>query len=262
MATVEPIRTIREHTGSNEFSKSPPSERTLVIMLPGLGDEPEDYVANGFLDDMRLRGREVDVVVVDAHLGYYRKRELLTRLRHDVFEPARTEGYRSIWIVGISMGGMGALLSAREFDEQVDGVVLLSPFLGRRPALRKISAAGGAQPWDAPKETSSDYTVELWRWLKAYPSESAMRAPIYLGYGTQEGNRFHWMLADLLPEEHVVTIAGGHEWDTWKVAWGELLQMPTFEGRSRSDDEQPVVADGGSRSESPTTGRVGRAAGW
>jgi len=229
LATAEPIRTVRDDTGSAEFSKTPRSERTLVIMLPGLGDEPEDYIANGFVDDMQRHGREVDVVVVDAHLGYYRERELLTRLREDVFEPAHAERYPSIWIVGISMGGMGALLSAREFGEQVDGVVLLSPFLGRRPALRRISAAGGPGAWEPPAETSSDYTVELWRWLKAYPTEAAKRAPIYLGYGTQERNRSHWMLAELLPSERVVTIEGGHEWDTWRAAWAKLLAMPTFE---------------------------------
>lgn len=227
MATTEPIRTV-EVLAHDTASGSDSRARTLVVMLPGMGDEPEAYAEHGFLEDMRRRGLEVDVVSVGAHLGYYTRRELLPRLREDVFEVARARGYRSIWVVGISMGGLGALLTAQEFEDQVDGLVLLSPFLGRRNAIRRIEAAGGAVDWQPPAEPSSDYTVELWRWLKAYATEPGTRPPMFVAYGTREGTRSYPMLAELLPAQRVVVVAGGHEWDTWKDGWAQLLEADAF----------------------------------
>ena len=51
-------------------------------------------------------------------------------------------GYENIWLLGISMGGLGTLLYASEYPEQVDGVVLLAPFLGDRSAIETIVATG------------------------------------------------------------------------------------------------------------------------
>lgn len=236
MATTEPIRTVEvlaedlaEDPAEDPAASSPQRAETLVVMLPGMGDEPEAYAEHGFLEDMQRRGLEVDVVSVDAHLGYYTRRELLPRLREDVFDAAQSKGYRSIWVVGISMGGLGALLTAQEFGDQIDGIVLLSPFLGRRPAIRRIEAAGGARQWQPPAEPSSDYTVELWRWLKAYATEPATRPAMFVAYGTREGTRSYPLLAELLPAERVVTVTGGHEWDTWKDGWARLLEADVFQ---------------------------------
>ncbi len=228
MATTEPMRAVEV---LDEPSADAPASQ-LIVMFPGMGDEPEAYAEHGFLEGMERRGVRADIVSVDAHLGYYTKRELLPRLREDVFEPARAKGYESVWVVGISMGGLGALLSAREFEDQIDGVVLLSPFLGRRPALRRIANAGGAKSWEPPTETSSDYTVELWRWLRAYATEPVQRPPMYFAYGTKEGTRSYPLLAEILPPERVFAVTGGHEWDTWSEGWGRLLSTDVFRGES------------------------------
>jgi len=230
LATAEPLRTVEIADPHADPHAEPASEHadTLIVMLPGLGDEPEDYTEHGFIAQLQGSGIEADVVSVDAHLGYYTKRELLPRLRQDVFEPARARGYRSIWVVGISMGGLGALLSAREFSDQVAGVVVLSPYLGQRSVLRRIERAGGLRDWQPPAEPSSRYTVELWRWLEAYATDPGSRPPLYFAYGTEESARGFPLLAEVLPAERVLAIPGDHEWDTWSVAWAQLLRLPVF----------------------------------
>jgi hypothetical protein len=85
--------------------------RELLVFLPGVFDVVEDYEAYGFLRAVRETGRAVDMLLVDAHLGYYAARTVLERLRQDVIVPARAR-YESICLIGISMGGLGALLPA------------------------------------------------------------------------------------------------------------------------------------------------------
>ena len=65
------------------------------------------------------------MVVADAHVGYFRNRSFEDRLRADVMVPARARGYESIWLAGISLGGLGALLYADEHPEEVAGLLLI-----------------------------------------------------------------------------------------------------------------------------------------
>ena len=114
-------------------TKHPAAERApsriLVLMFPGVGDEGETYVDHGFVQLLQA-DREVDVVTVDAHRQYFAGRTLLARVEKDVLVPARRRGYTRIWIVGISMGGVGALLTARHFENDIDGLILFAPYLG------------------------------------------------------------------------------------------------------------------------------------
>ena len=50
----------------------------------------------------------LDCVAVDATIGYYLDGSVANRLQREIIELARTLGYREIWLVGVSMGGLGA----------------------------------------------------------------------------------------------------------------------------------------------------------
>ena len=69
--------------------------------------------------------------------------EIVERIREDIIIPAKARGYRNIWMLGISMGGMGAIWYDRTHPGDVNGLILLSPYLGEKTIVETIEKAGG-----------------------------------------------------------------------------------------------------------------------
>ena len=198
--------------------------RTLIVFLPGIGDTVEDYERHGFLDAVKQTNWPADLVVVDAHYGYYANRTIIDRLHADVFEPAKALGYRDRWLVGISLGGFGALLYASRHALDVTGVVAMAPYLGGHAIVQEIVAAGGVGSWMPTTIGDHDYDRQLWAWLKQYERREAALPALYLAYG--ERDMFvaaHQLLNPILPPEHVFVESGKHDWTTWKKLWGSIL---------------------------------------
>jgi pimeloyl-ACP methyl ester carboxylesterase len=201
---------------------------TLVVMLPGAASRPEEFETEGLVDAMRTRGIAADVVLVDAHLGYYRNRSVVDRLRADVVAPALAQGYRQVWLVGISLGGVGALLYAAQQPQGIAGIVAIAPYLGEPATLEAIRAQGGLQTWRAPPDPlePDDIGSVLWRWLQPYALAPAPvdRPPLYLGYGLADRLRpGHDLLAAALPAGHVFTAPGDHDYPAWRAVWAQAL---------------------------------------
>lgn len=209
-SAVEPLET-------NVYSAAPESDteaKDLVIMLPGIGEYPETFQRNGLIDDLRKLELTLDVVTVNAHLGYYSARTLLWRLKQDVVEPAFSKGYERIHFVGISLGSYGTLLYMREYPEDVNSAILLGPYLGEAEFYRYLLEA------TAPPANVDEGNI--WPWVENLPEESLSR--IYLGYGEKDQYaQSHRLLSDYLPVKHTVTVGGAHNWPTWKKAWKRLL---------------------------------------
>lgn len=216
--TTVPIPTVEHRTGG-------PGAKALLVMLPGRGDAPEDYVDSGFIEMLAGSGLAVDTIAVDAHFGYYYSRTLLTRLHEDVIEPARAAGYEQVWILGVSMGGLGALLYAQKHAEEIDGLILLAPFLGDDDLIEEIGAAGGLAGWTPPTEIESgDYQRSLWAWLKAYTTGAAGLPEIHLGFGLADDFAPACeLLAAVLPPNRVHRVPGGHEWEPWRRIFAAFL---------------------------------------
>jgi len=89
------------------------ADRPLLVMFAGATDRLEDCVEQGFIGMVRVSSALIDVVAVDAHMNYYLERSVVERLETDVIAPALAKGYMRIWLMGISLGGMGALDYAR-----------------------------------------------------------------------------------------------------------------------------------------------------
>jgi pimeloyl-ACP methyl ester carboxylesterase len=215
-----------------DASACPARTDTLLVMLPGAYSSLDEFAREGFIDAVRQRGIAADVLRADAHLGYYDARgSVVRRLHEDVVVPARARGYRSIWIVGISVGGLGGMLYARERPGELAGLVVIAPYLGERATATEIDNAGGLARWQAPtgpldlaQRESRD--PALWRWLQGYAARPAApdRPALYLGYGTSDRFAFsHRLLAAALPGERVATTAGGHDWPEWRRLWHGLL---------------------------------------
>ena len=193
----------------------------LIVLLPSHGDTPQDFVDHGFVAAVRRAEVPVDVLAVAAHSGYYFKGTVATRLHTDVLAPARAAGYEQIWLVGVSMGGFGALWTAQLHRAEVSGVVLLAPFTGRPRIVRPIARAGIRQWKPDPERGTWDY--ELWRWLQGADQADGRVPPIWLAHGDEDTSDGSRMLTELLPPDHVLVIPGDHDWGTWIPLWDQLL---------------------------------------
>lgn len=224
------LRPVRTPMAAIE-DRAPPTRgpRALLVFLPGAQEVPADIVRQGFVQHVRQRALAVDVTVADAHVGYYRQRVVLERLHADVIAPARMRGYDAVWLAGISIGGLGALLYASAADgvarPSVDGVLAIAPFLGERDVIDEVSAAGGLRHWrPAQPIADTDFSRRLLTWLQGYGRPEAQRPDLYLGYGEADGfaqkNR---MLGDLLPRERLFVAPGGHTWAPWLQIWSAML---------------------------------------
>lgn len=208
----------------------------VAILLPGHGDSPELFVRHGFV--AALTAADVDVILADAHSGYYYERTTAERLWSDVVASALAAGYKRVWLVGVSMGGLGALWTTSQHPGQIDGAVVLAPYLGRRGVLREVAAAG-PEAWQ-PRAEAGAWDYELWRWLKQ--ASAAKNPPIYLGYGEGERMAGPALLARLLGPGHVVRYPGGHDWATWAALWQDLVPRVPWHGEDPRDaDAGPVL---------------------
>ena len=207
-----------------QWTRISPTEptATLVVFLPGRGGSMADFDHHGFGAVLHEAGVNVDTISVDAHFGYYFKRTIIERLRADVLVPARERGYRRIVFVGVSLGGLGALLYERDHPKEVDAIVLLGPYAGKRTDLFDgIKQAGGPAAWASGRDLrAGGVDEELWTFLGRRSSELP---PTWLLSGRNDSLApGHRMLATLLPPMRVNTIAGAHDWPTWRALWSEV----------------------------------------
>lgn len=216
------------------YAKPGGNGKDLIVLLPGINEQPTKYEQRGFIDDLRDRGLDVDVIAVDAHFGYYKERNVVNRLKVDVIEPAKAKGYGKIWLVGFSIGGLGSLLYAMEHPDDIEGMLTLAPYLGETALIREIKDAGGPLKWRPGSLSENDGIRRLWVWLKNYYTGGEGLPALYLGYGRQD--RFavaDSLLAGLLPSERVSVIAGRHNWRTWKTLWEQALDSGLFRWPAR-----------------------------
>lgn len=213
-----PIPTLRE---TDAGGGSP----CLVVFLPGRRDHLGAFRRHGFPQALEKRGVRADSLEVDAHLAYYENGTIVERLREDVVARALAQGRSRIWLVGISLGGLGAVLYGREHPEEVAGLVLLAPYLGEGEVLGEVTAAGLRAWRPGPSPEGSDRERDFWRFLKSATEPGAARSPaIYLGYGVRDDlASSDALLAQALPEGHVFTTDGRHNWSAWKRLWKAFL---------------------------------------
>ncbi|HEX2767999.1 MAG TPA: alpha/beta hydrolase, partial [Geobacteraceae bacterium] len=176
-ATTVPIGTI-------DFNEpGAKRQQTLLVFLPGIRDSASVFADKGFVAAVRESGVEADMIGVEAHLDYYLKKQFLPRLKQDVIDPAKRHGYRNIWLVGISLGGFGAIWYDIEHPGDVTGIVALAPFLGEPEVIGEVAAAGGLRAWQPPENIENDDQRKIWRGLKTYESRKRTLNRLYLGYG-------------------------------------------------------------------------------
>jgi pimeloyl-ACP methyl ester carboxylesterase len=210
---------------------------TLIVLLPGIQDTHDEFAAFGFAQAVHDRGIKADVLAVDAHIGYYMRQTVLDRLKTDIVDQAKASGYRRIWLAGTSLGGLGALLYASRYGEEIEGVFAMAPYLGDKAFLKKLkdpTANGLLSPQiagESLRPRAVDFQIHLWRWLSRYFDEQRPSPHLYLGYGKRDKFAYgHDFLAEKLPKDNVIVIPGGHDWKTWSRLWTRFLEniSPNF----------------------------------
>lgn len=205
-------------------------DRTLLVMLPGAHLLPSDFARHGFLEDLHARGGPVDAIAAGLKPDDYLDGDVGARLHRAVIAPALERGYKRLWLLGISLGGMGAMLYARAHKARVDGIILLAPFLATRGTIAEVIAAGGLAAWEPGPLSRTDIERGLLAWLKSRPFARGARPRLLLGYGGADryadASR---LLAAHMPPDQIAVAEGGHDWPTWTTLWRRLLDATPFE---------------------------------
>jgi pimeloyl-ACP methyl ester carboxylesterase len=208
-------------------STAPASARRLVVMLPGRADDLQALRSSGMAEAIQRAWPDADVLFAELTIAYYMQGRAPQRLQAEVIAPARAQGYREIWLGGASMGGMGTLMYERSYPGEMDGLILLAPYLGERAVLNEIREAGGVAQWNpGPQDTGPDgWQRELWRHAQTWTRAPDRTQRVWLAYGERDRLRDAMpLLSPLLPPDHVLVREGGHTWTVWSPAAEEILR--------------------------------------
>lgn len=221
------------------YSSDGPSNR-LVIFLPGLGDEVGAFERAGFVELLFASTDFADAVVPDAHLGYYLDRSIDERIYRDILLPYERQGYSEFLVVGVSLGGLGAIRLRHEFGSRVSGIVLIAPFLGNRSVVDAIQHAGDIRTWRRQLgDRQPDVDENIWVMVEdLINQESDEIECTIIAFGTGDKfERANRLLGQSIPEEMSFTANGGHNWTTWSSLWADILQSEGWERLGRCADE-------------------------
>ena len=194
----------------------------LLVLLPPAKASLEDMLAQGMVAAVRARGLPLDIVLADVGYQQVLAGTVADSLHQAVLQPALEQGYRNIWLAGISLGAFNALHYAAVYAEHLSGIFLLAPYPGTADILQEIRQAGGPQAWADAAPGLQDER-RWWHWLAR--QEEATRCPVWLSLA--DDDRFaagQQLLASLLPATRVHRMAGDHSWPVWQQQWRYWLE--------------------------------------
>ncbi|MCK4865444.1 MAG: hypothetical protein KAT06_08420 [Gammaproteobacteria bacterium] len=199
----------------------------LIIFFPGLYDTAEKFKDEEFFSIARKAGITADMVSANVNIFHLAKEMMIERIEMDVFEPAKISGYKNIWLVGVSLGGLSSLLFNIKHEQDICGVVTLAPYVANTPLIEDLSEVKEIKYWQ-PGSDENKLMLErrlqsLWIWLKDKSLNNDLKN-IYLGYGKQD--RYVGAIKffeKILDKNHVVTVEGGHTWVTGQKIWQKQL---------------------------------------
>ncbi len=199
----------------------------LVVVLPGRADDLAAMQRSGMAEAVQSVWADADVILTGLAMDYYMQGRAPQRLHEEIVAPARRYGYREVWLAGASMGGMGTIMYDRAYPGEMDGLILLAPYLGEEPLLQEIRQAGGLAGWEPGRPVAMGWETfqrELWRHVQSWLENPERAADVWLAYGT--GDRLKDtmpLLEPALEPDQVLVRKGGHDWKTWSSLSAEIL---------------------------------------
>lgn len=192
-----------------------------IALLTGSYSQPEDFVREGFPEAVRAAGIAAEIVMGEIRAAWFADGSIVERIHEHVVRPARARGHHRIWLAGISLGALAALSYAARHADEIEGILLLSPYPATRDVLREMEEAGGLGLWKPVIPPQGDLEREAWMFL-AERANGGPRVHCYFASGDRfaEGQR---LMARALAPECVREVPGGHDWPAWRQLWGEFL---------------------------------------
>jgi hypothetical protein len=199
----------------------------LVALLSGSFTQAEDFIREGFVAALRERRIDAEVAMAEVRMAYFADGSVVERIGESVLAPARQRGASRVWLAGISLGALASLAYAARHEDELEGLLLMSPYPGTRLLQREMDAAGGLAKWVEQDAGEADIEREAWHWL-ARRDAGRLGVHCYFASGDRflEGQR---KMAEALPAGAVHEMAGGHEWKDWRRMWIEFLQSGTLQ---------------------------------
>jgi len=192
----------------------------VLVLLSGTYSEPEDFVREGFASAVHDHGIDAELVIAEMRASWFADGSVVERIRGAVIIPAHERGRSRIWLAGISLGGLAALAYAARHLDDIEGILLISPYPATRAVLREMQDAGGMKRWKPAIPPEGDLEREAWSWLV----ESGDRIPVHCYFGSDDrfaaGQR---QMAQVLSPARVCELPGGHDWNAWRALWTEFL---------------------------------------
>lgn len=206
----------------------PGPQRVLLVMLPGMGISSQDFVDYGLVAMAQSGHQIVDVLATQPDQSLYLDGVIADDLNKVLARFTSGENDTRLWLLGISLGGMGALACAARSVARIEGLVLLAPFIGTRGTVAALQRAGGWNHWSPRESVATQAEQEVLCWLQTCLANPA-GPPIWLGHATRD--RFaagHRMLAAALPDDRTVQVEGAHDWPAWQAQFQALMRRAPF----------------------------------
>jgi hypothetical protein len=211
---------VPDRMGRQLVEGSQQDNEVLIIVLPGILSDALDMQKRGLPDAIHRGWPEPDILLADLTLNFYRKGLAVKRLHDEIVVPARQQGYSEIWLAGGSMGGLGTLMYEWQHPEELDGLVLISPYLGGDDVTEAIRQAGGLILWNSGERAkvmdSDNYDRLVWQMAQDWIGDETKLQRIWLMCGDEdELYPDVQMLGAILPEGRYFPGPGDHSWDYW-----------------------------------------------
>ena len=189
--------------------------KTLVVMLPGMGDDESIYRESEFFDiagEFPESFEETSFAALDMHIGYYRDGSFIDRFKEDILDQYPDS---DIHLVGASLGGFGALVLADRYTDRVSKLTLFAPYMGSPRQIRTFLETGNVQEKDSDRNKTRAI-----KWAWRFLLEKSQDKDVTILYGESDRvARLAPHLPKRLPHIRMKSIPGGHKWRVWKELW-------------------------------------------
>jgi pimeloyl-ACP methyl ester carboxylesterase len=199
----------------------------LLVMVTGMGMTASDFGTRGLISAAEENHRSIKITAFDPGFDGYldgsAETDLLTTIddARRIFRPGR------VWLAGISLGCQALLRCAKRQPDLAQGLILITPYLASTGLIAEITRADGLRNWSKANTGRTEPERALMAWLAQTPMSLLPR--IFLGRAAAD--RFAMtatLMADLLPPNHVVTVPGAHDWESWGALWQLILDRQPF----------------------------------
>ena len=158
----KPVELVWDKTGEKVDS--------VIIFLPGLLDTAKTFKDEQFFSAARKVGVKADMVAASINIRHLIEKVMVERIEKDIFRHLKNEGYKNIWLVGMSLGGLNTLLFYQKYAKDICGVVAVAPYIADEGLTKELQQAGSLNKW-LPKSAKNKKVVKqklqlLWEWLQ------------------------------------------------------------------------------------------------